>query len=236
LAPPVNSRPRRGGGGAALAPVLLLFLFAAAFLIPAGGAGAASMSGPGATRIVHKPGKFVPIPRDIPHQEGSRIDNRLIPNLRWLYKRFPFYVTEGYAGPLRNVGTVGCPGCHVDRSDHHYGAAVDLVALDFSTSCGRRWRSVTRLARWAEPRQNVPVRPFRWIGYDGDSGHGCGHHLHLSWNHAPGPVFRPPDWIEVFKVTFTGPRKPPVTGGHDGPAPGAGAESGGVSVRMVAGS
>jgi hypothetical protein len=214
--------------------LLLSALLAASLLVDS--AGAASMRGPGATRIVHKPGRFVPIPNDIPHQAGSRIDSRLIPNLRWLRKRFPFYVTEGYAGPLKNVGTVGCPDCHVRGSDHHYGAAVDLVALDFSRSCSTRWRPITRLARWAEPRQNAPVSPFRWIGYDGDSGHGCGHHLHLSWNHADGPAFRPPAWIQVFRVTFTGvapPRKPPVTGGNSGPEPGAGEETGGVSARMV---
>ncbi|HKG35599.1 MAG TPA: hypothetical protein VKA89_04070 [Solirubrobacterales bacterium] len=226
-------------GGIRRLPVALLAgLFAVLLLVPAGGAGGASMQGPGATRIVKKPGRIVPVPADIPHQAGSRIDSRLIANLRWLQKRFPFYVTEGYAGPLRNVGTVGCPGCHVSGSDHFYAAAVDVVALDFSTSCSRRWRPVTRLAHWSEPRQNVPVRPFRWIGYDGDSGHGCGHHLHLSWNHAPGRLYRPAAWIEVFRADFTGtstpPRKPPPTGGQDGPSGPAGAETGGVSARMVA--
>jgi hypothetical protein len=229
--------PRTRGNRAATAAAILATALAAALLGLPDRSPAASMKSPGDTRIVHKPGRIVPIPKDIPHQEGARIDSRLIPNIRWLYQRFPFYVTEGYAGPLRGVGTVGCPRCHVTNSDHHYAAALDLVALDFSTSCGRRWRPITRLARWAEPRQNAAVAPFRWIGYDGDSGHGCGHHLHLSWNHAPGRAFRTASWIQVFKVQFTGvaehPRNPPFSGGHTGPDEGSGQETGGVSARMV---
>ena len=233
--PTISPYPR--GRNAVLAAAILVILAASILFAGAERSPAASMKSPGATRIIAKPGRIVPIPKDIPHQEGSRIDSRLIANLRWLQERFPFYVTEGYAGPLPGVGTVGCPGCHVRGSDHHYAAAVDLVALDFSSSCGRRWRPVTRLAHWAEPRQNATVAPFRWVGYDGDAGHGCGNHLHLSWNHAPGRPFRTASWIEVFKAQFTGvaghPRNPPFSGGHTGPGGGTGQETGGVSARMA---
>ena len=58
---------------------------------------------------------------------------------------------------------------------------------------------MTRLADWAEPRQNHPRAPFRWVGYDGDAGHGCGNHLHLSWTHADAPHFRVVAWVEVFR-------------------------------------
>ena len=62
------------------------------------------------------------------------------------------------------------------------------------------WAPITRLALWAEPVQNEPALPFRWVGYDGDAGHGCGNHLHLSWNHAPAPQFQLAEWVEVFPV------------------------------------
>ena len=40
--------------------------------------------------------------------------------------------------------------------------------------------------------------PFRWVGYDGDAGHGCGNHLHLSWNHAIAPEYTLAEWVEVL--------------------------------------
>jgi hypothetical protein len=46
--------------------------------------------------------------------------------------------------------------------------------------------------------QNKPRPPFRWVGYEGDAGHGCGNHLHLSWNHAVAPQFQLAEWVEVF--------------------------------------
>ena len=197
---------RRGGGASARAlalPAAALLLALVSLLagpLASREAGAASLTSPGPTFISRAVGEIVPIPRDIPHQAGSMIDRRLIPNLRWLSRRYGFYVTEGYAGPLRGYGKVGCPACHVSGSDHHYGLAVDLVAKDLSSRCSTGWRTITALARWAEPRQNVPVAPFRWVGYNRDSGHGCGHHLHLSWNHADGPEYRVSRWVQLFKV------------------------------------
>jgi hypothetical protein len=231
---------RHGGGAPArtftLTAFALLLTIASllAGLLAAGDAGAASARSPGATFISRAAGEIVPVPRAIPHQAGSMIDRRLIPNLRWLAKRYDFYVTEGYAGPLRGQGTVGCPECHVRGSDHHYGLAVDIVAADWSSRCSGGWRPITALARWAEPRQNVPVAPFRWVGYNGDSGHGCGHHLHLSWNHADGPSFRVADWVQLFRVKLQAagdhprpsrPRPPLGPSGGVSPSP---LESGGV--------
>ncbi|MDQ2631812.1 MAG: hypothetical protein M3Y75_12695 [Actinomycetota bacterium] len=159
---------------------------------------------PGPPKIVFGTGKIVPIPASIPHEEGDMIDRRIIPNLRWLAQRYPIYVTDGYSGPLPNGEHAGCHGCHVKGSDHHYGLAVDIIPLNPSSSCDARWRGITRLATWSEPIQNRPNLPFRWVGYDGDSGHGCGHHLHLSWNHAVGPEFQVVEWVETFPVSFTG--------------------------------
>ena len=159
---------------------------------------------PGVTRVVYATGKIVPIPASIPHEEGDMVDRRIIPDLRWLAQRYPIYVTDGYSGPLPNGEYAGCHGCHVKNSDHYNGLAVDIVPRVPGKGCDASWAGITRLAKWAEPLQNRPLPPFRWVGYDGDAGHGCGHHLHLSWNHADVPQFELAEWVEVFPVSFTG--------------------------------
>jgi hypothetical protein len=167
-----------------------------------------------ATQLRYGPGKIVPIPASIPHEEGDMVDRRILPDLRWIARRYPIFVTDGYSGPLPSGEHAGCHGCHVRGSDHYNGLAVDVVPLNGSGSCDAAWAGITRLARWAEPTQNRPRPPFRWVGYDGDAGHGCGHHLHLSWNHAPAPQFTLAAWVEVFPAAFTGikpsaPKEPP---------------------------
>ncbi|HEY6730799.1 MAG TPA: hypothetical protein VI039_07225 [Solirubrobacterales bacterium] len=159
---------------------------------------------PGPPKLLYGSGKIVPIPASIPHAEGDMVDRRILPNLRWIAKRFPIYVTDGYSGPLPNGEHVGCDGCHVKNSDHYNGLAVDIVPAYPSSTCDTRWNGITRLALWAEPLQNEPRPPFRWVGYDGDAGHGCGHHLHLSWNHAIAPMFQLAEWVEAFPVNLTG--------------------------------
>ena len=129
------------------------------------------------------------------------VDRRIVPDLRWIAAHFPIYVTDGYSGPLPDGEHVGCNHCHVRDSDHYNGLAVDLVPLNgTSGKCDASWAPITRLAHWAEPVQNQPRPPFRWVGYDGDAGHGCGNHLHLSWEHAAAPMFQLAEWVEVFPV------------------------------------
>jgi hypothetical protein len=203
-----SGRGSRGIGGArSVAVALAAFGFAA---LASGWAASAASAGPVSTRIVHAKGAIVPIPAAVPHQEGAMIDSRIVPDLRWIAAHFPIYVSEGYSGPLPNGGYAGCHGCHVKHSDHYNGLAVDIVPLHWSARCDANWRGVTRLAHWAEPRQNQPVPPFRWVGYEGDAGHGCGNHLHLSWEHAPAPRFQLAEWVEVFPVNpETAPAPPP---------------------------
>jgi len=189
-----------------LAPLVVLLALASALgLVAASGAGAAVgvETGRGTTRVLHAPGKIVPIPASIPHEEGDMVDRRILRDLRWLAARYPIYVTDGYSGPLPDGGHAGCHGCHVKNSDHYLGLAVDIVPLYPSNRCDARWRGITRLARWAEPRRNRPVPPFRWVGYNGDSGHGCGHHLHLSWNHAKAKSFETAEWVEALPAELT---------------------------------
>jgi hypothetical protein len=192
-------------------------------------------------RLIYAPGKIVPIPASIPHEEGDMVDRRIIPDLRWIASRFPIYITDGYSGALPDGKLVGCDRCHTRNSDHYNGLAVDIVpASGTSGRCEGQWNAITRLAHWAEPVQNHPIAPFRWVGYDGDAGHGCGNHLHLSWNHAPAAAYSLADWVEVFSSGTSGmaPKLPaptaPAPGRKSPPGPSGGIskfQPGGVSAR-----
>jgi hypothetical protein len=212
------------------APILLAALAALAL---AGSSSAAALAAPPATRTVYAAGRIVPIPASIPHEAGDMVDRRIVPDLRWIAAHYPIFVTDGYSGPLPGGGHAGCDRCHTRHSDHYNGLAVDIVPLEGGTKCDASWRPITRLAHWAEPRQNHPIAPFRWVGYDGDAGHGCGNHLHLSWNHAPAAEYTLAEWVEVIPVGSHGASLPPAPAGpRGGAAPGAappGGPSGGIS-------
>ncbi len=151
-------------------------------------------------------GKIVPLGASVPHAPGVMVDRRIAPDLEYLAAAYPIYVQEGYAGPLAGVGQVGCRKCHVSHSDHYNGDAVDIVPIDWDgRGCDSGWRPVTRLAHWAEPRQNHPRLPFRWVGYNGDVNHGCGNHLHFSWDHAQAKRFKLARWVTVFDPPVTAP-------------------------------
>jgi hypothetical protein len=214
----------------ALAAVMALCLLAVS----------SASAGPASTRLSYAPGEIVPIPASIPHEEGDMVDKRILGDLRWIAARYPIYVTDGYSGPLPNGEHVGCNQCHVKGSDHYNGLAVDLVPLNGTPGkCDGTWAPVTRLAEWAEPEQNEPVPPFRWVGYNGDAGHGCGNHLHLSWQHSPAAMFQLAEWVEVFPTGPAGARKPrkprpssPPQKLPSGPPGGFGTiHSGGISPR-----
>jgi hypothetical protein len=184
------------------------------------------------TRIASGPSEIVPIPAAVPHEEGDMVDRRIVPDLRWIAAHFPIFVTDGYSGPLPDGEHVGCDNCHVKHSDHYNGLAVDVVPPNGSGKCDSSWAGITRLAHWAEPVQNRPRPPFRWVGYDGDAGHGCGNHLHLSWEHALAPMFQLAEWVEVFPVNGTeGAQKPQPSPTYErGPRGGVSVvQSGGVS-------
>jgi hypothetical protein len=192
---------------------------------------------PAKTRLVYATSEIVPIPASIPHEEGDMVDRRILPDLRWISLRYPIYITDGYSGPLLGGEHVGCNNCHVAGSDHYNGLAVDIVPIENGGKCDASWAPITSLALWAEPRQNLPVAPFRWVGYNGDAGHGCGNHLHLSWNHAPAPRYELAEWVEVFPVSFStvgrhprGKPAPKPPKGHKGPAGGLSTDpSGGLA-------
>jgi hypothetical protein len=194
----------RGAGRRHPLRARLVALTALAFVGLAIWASAFADAGPASTRIVYSAGKIVPIPASIPHEAGDMVDRRIVPDLLWIAQRYPIYVTDGYSGPLPDGTHVGCNRCHVHGSDHYNGMAVDIVPVGGGTTCDKSWAPITRLAHWAEPSQNHPVPPFRWVGYEGDAGHGCGNHLHLSWNHAPAPEYKLVEWVEVFSPAAEG--------------------------------
>lgn len=134
----------------------------------------------GRLRPSSSPRRFV----KIPGQNGERIDRRILANVVYLIRRYKVRVAAGFA--LRG---------HTKYGEHPLGLALDLVP-----GPGGSWRKVDRLARWAEPRQNRPRMPFRWVGYNGDRNHGRGDHLHLSWQHRGGRFGRPAPIVWAWRV------------------------------------
>jgi hypothetical protein len=145
---------------------------------------------PDGFRTVEGHGKFV----DIPGFPGRKIDRRLLPDVAWVVARYHVNITSGYS--LSKV--------HESKGEHPRGLALDMVP-----GPGGSWAALARLARWAEPHQNMPRTPFKWVGWNGDSGHGdpahckarrgCFAHLHLSWQHGATPRAHPAPWVNVLK-------------------------------------
>jgi len=184
---------RRALGRGALFACLL-----AALAVAPSTAGTLS-GGPGKTHVRDGRGTFVPVPDSIPHVDGAYVDSRIVDDLEFIADHFKVYVVEGFAGRLPSGEKVGCPACHVRDSEHKIGLGVDLIPL-VKPRCDKTWHGTTRLAEWAEPRQGEPRAPFRWVGYDGDYNHGCGNHLHLSWNHSDHyKKSKPSRWVETFR-------------------------------------
>jgi hypothetical protein len=141
--------------------------------------------------VVKGRGKIVAIP-GFP---GERVDRRLLPDIRWLRAKYHIAITDGYA-----------LSGHAPGGEHPIGEAIDIVP-----GPGGSWNDIDRLAKFAEPRQNNPRAPWRWVGYNGDANHGRGNHLHLSWRHAPAKRGHPGAWVQVL----TG-RKPSPPGASAG--------------------
>jgi hypothetical protein len=142
----------------------------------------------GRPRPIRGGGRFVAIPG----QTWALVDRRIVADVLDLVRRYHVRVGDGYA-------VIG----HEPLGEHPLGLAVDLYP-----GPGGSWRDVARLAKWAEPRQNHPRRPFRWVGWNGDFFHGdpqhcqvargCPAHLHLSWAHSPGRPGHPVRTVWVF--------------------------------------
>lgn len=108
-----------------------------------------------------------PVP--VPGMPGERIDPAILPDLQFLLTNYKGKLTAGYA-------TSG----HSPRGEHPLGLGADIVP---DTARGGTWDDIDRLAKVAKQTQQAGI--FRWVGYDGEPGHGRGHHLHISWDHDP---------------------------------------------------
>jgi hypothetical protein len=137
-------------------------------------------------------GRFV----DIPGFPGEMIDRRLLADVRWMKRRYDVFITDGYSTDR----------AHARNGEHPIGLAADIVP---NKGKGGRWRDIGALARKAEPRQDRPIAPWRWVGWKGDSRHGRGDHLHLSWMHSET---RPEDPARVVytRKCPTPPEEPPT--------------------------
>ena len=159
-------------------------------------------------------GRFVPIP-GFP---GERIDRRLLPDIRWLRRRFKIFVTDGYS----------TSDVHALHGEHPIGLALDIVPY---RSEGGSWGLVGDLARLAEPRQDHPRPPWRWVGWNGDWNHGRGNHLHLSWLHSETEPFHPAR-VAYTRICPEGNYQPPKPFSGGGVSAGdSGSGTGGVSSR-----
>jgi hypothetical protein len=181
---------------------LALIALGLAFAVPSAGA---VMRSKLITRHLCKTvhgGRFVPIP-EFP---GEKIDRRLLPDIHWMERRFDIFITDGYSrDPVHAAG-----------GEHPIGLATDIVP---NRAEGGTWGEIGDLAHLAEPKQDEPRAPWRWVGYNGDAGHGRGDHLHLSWLHSPAQPGHP------ARVVYT--RKCPVA--HEGTTTQASGSTGGTS-------
>lgn len=156
-------------------------------------------------------GEFVPIP-GFP---GERIDRRLLADVKYLVRKYDIFITDGYSrDPV-----------HAANGEHPLGLALDIVP---NTSKGGSWKEISALANRAEPRQDRPVAPFRWVGYNGDSGHGRGHHLHLSWNHSDTRPGHPAKTVYTLRCPGAQPKGDGGKKGGDGKNGDGGGNGGGL--------
>jgi hypothetical protein len=147
-------------------------------------------------------GRFV----DVPGFPGERIDRRLLPDLKFLERKYKIFVVDGLSqDPV-----------HAANGEHPIGLAADLVP---NTAEGGSWNLIDALAHYAEPTQDHPIPPFRWVGYNGDAGHGRGNHLHLSWNHSDTRAGVPAESVYTMICPGSKPRKG-GNGGGNGPTGG----------------
>lgn len=216
---PIRAAARPALGAARIAVTVAAGLVAAMAVVAiATGAMRSTKLGPSLCETTGG-GKFV----DIPEFPGEKIDRRLLADVRMLERRYKIFVTDGYS----------MDGVHSPNGEHPVGLALDIVP---DKAAGGTWAQIDRLARWAEPKQGMPRTPFRWVGYDGDSGHGRGHHLHLSWGHSevrPGHVARTVYTVRCPASTTTPPKPPepepepqPPDGGGTTPGTGGGGSGG----------
>ena len=120
---------------------------------------------PAPTRIVYAPGKIVPIPASIPHEEGDMVDRRILPDLRWIAAALPDLRHRRLLGPAarrrtRRLQPLPRPRLRPLQRPRRRHRPGRTRARNCDSQLGRR---SPRLALWAEPVQNQP-RPALPLG------------------------------------------------------------------------
>jgi hypothetical protein len=198
-----SSRPIR-----ALVALALPVVVAAALASPATAEMRSTVIDRHLCKTVHG-GRFVPIP-DFP---GEKIDRRLLPDIHWMERHFDIFITDGYSNdPV-----------HAANGEHPIGLATDIVP-NFAE--GGTWKEIGALAHKAEPTQDHPIPPWRWVGWNGDPGHGRGNHLHLSWMHTPAKPGHTARVVYTRKCPTPPGKPPPPSPAKPKPATGGTSPSG----------
>src|SRR3954453_4890665 len=137
---------RRNGFPAGLVGAWLVLALGALCIAASGAAGMRSEKiSTHLCKTVHG-GKFVAIP-GFP---GEKIDRRLLPDIRWMKRRYDIFITDGYSrDPV-----------HAESGEHPVGLATDIVP---NSARGGSWGEVGDLPHLAEPRQDQPIMPWRWV-------------------------------------------------------------------------
>jgi hypothetical protein len=126
-----------------------------------------------------------------------RCDERIVPDVEFILRRFGLRLTACFAASGHAVG-----------GEHPLGLATDLVPADGDW---QRTMSAARFFGWVPEcaatgcggRVRSPMRVVLYNGYPGhgDPAHcappGCPPHLHLSWVHAATSPLSPAPWTEV---------------------------------------
>jgi len=185
----------------------LALALAGILALPAQGAMRSELIKPGLCKTTGG-GKFV----DIPGFPGERIDRRLLTDIRWMRRNFKIFITDGYS----------TSGVHAPNGEHPIGLALDIIPHP----SGGRWKLIGDLAHRFEPKQNRVRPPMRWVGWNGDAGHGRGDHLHLSYMHSDTPPKQPARVVYTRKCPKQA-EKPSGSGG------GGGGGSGGLAPRKA---
>ena len=125
----------------------------------------------------------------IPGQpKGELIHSSIVNDVVKLARQYKLLVTDGYAA-----------SGHAAGGEHPKGLAIDAVP-----GPGGSWDLIDRLAKFAEPSQNNPRKPWRWVGYTGDPNHGRDNHIHLSW--LEGENYTGESFAKVKRPKITGPK------------------------------
>ena len=111
-----------------------------------------------------------------PASRARRSTGDCCPDIRWMKRRYDIFITDGYSTRPGPRGERRAPDRPRDRHrpEHGQRAAPGARSASSRTSPSRS--------------RTQPIPPWRWVGWNGDAGHGRGNHLHLSWMHSPSPA------------------------------------------------